>query len=357
MSISSYTKMPSNDSADAPSRKRPHSPSDTSDKRTKAKPQPDTAQTQGNNILIWFRSDLRTRDNPALEHALKLAEERKPPSIVFAVYIVSPSEFHSHDVGAVKVDFILRNLSSLSSRLWNPHRIPLLLKTSTTGANVIQDLKNLCQDLSITHVFANKEFEVDESRRDSKCFDLFAKQGISFHLFQDQCVVPPGQLKSKSANSIYTVYSPFNRRWLDVVKNEKNKYLTLAKALTDFKAPINSEDSLKSVEIQGPDAVPSSLKGFELEQVKRFDLSQFWPAGEDTALRNLATFCRGVSTGTAVPAAITKYDSNRNIPNLETGTSRLSPYLAAGVLSTKQCVLEAMESNGGKLDTGSSGAH
>jgi deoxyribodipyrimidine photolyase len=70
------------------------------------------------------------------------------------------------------------------------------------------------------------------------------------------------------------------------------------------------------------------------------------------ALQNLDKFCSGARKQKS--AGITAYNDARNFPNLETGTSRLSPYLAVGVLTTKQCIVKAMEANGGKLDTGSS---
>ncbi|KAI9277712.1 DNA photolyase, FAD-binding/Cryptochrome [Umbelopsis sp. AD052] len=310
-----------------------------------------------NNMLVWFRSDLRTKDNPALAHALQKAQqqhESNPGSrkaLVIALFVLSPSEFRSHDVGAVKVDFILRNLATLSETLWKSHRIPLIVKNSPSAADVIKEMHQLCSAYSVSDLFANQEYEIDESRRDAKLLKSLPNDHVEFHLLQDQCVVPPGVLKSKSSNSTYTVYSPFKRMWFDVVKKSKDKYLTLADSLSDFPAPVNSVADLESLSITHPDPIPDVLKGFELEVEKKRHLEETWPAGEVIALQNLDKFCSGKRES----AGVTVYNDARNYPRLENGTSRLSPYLAVGALTTKQCIVKAMEANGGKLDTGSSG--
>jgi deoxyribodipyrimidine photo-lyase len=312
-----------------------------------------------NNLLVWFRSDLRTKDNPALAQALQMAQHQhdsKPGSrkaLVIALFVLSPSEFRSHDVGAVKVDFILRNLATLSETLWNSHRIPLLVKTSSSAADVMKDMHQLCRAYSVSDLFANQEYEIDESRRDAKLAKSLPNDHVEFHLLQDQCVVPPGVLKSKSSNSTYTVYSPFKRMWFDVVKKSKDKYLTLARSLSDFPAPVNSVADLESLSITQPDPIPDVLKRFELEVDKKRHLEELWPAGEVIALQNLDKFCSGA--GKHESPGITAYNDARNFPKLENGTSRLSPYLAVGALTTKQCIVKAMEANGGKLDTGASG--
>lgn len=361
---SSYLMSPSAaNSSSNNNRKRSSSRSNSPNKRTKIEDvEHDATKAMASNegnVLIWFRSDLRTNDNPALAQALELATSRRngrsesKSASAIAIFIMSPKEFKSHDVGAVKLDFILRNLKEISTTLWDKHRIPLLVKTSSSAANVISDFKQLCITHNVSDVFANQEFEVDETRRDNKLSTVLSDENINFHLLQDQCVVKPGELKSKSSNSVYTVYSPFKRRWFEVVKGSKDKYLTEAKALSNFKAPFNTEANLKAIGISKPDEVPLVLEGFELDEEKRKRLSELWPAGEHNGLENLNKFCSSKTKPGA--AAVNKYQTDRNFPNLEQGTSKLSPYLAVGALTTKQCIVKAVDANGGKLDYGNSG--
>ena len=59
--------------------------------------------------LVWFRTDLRVHDNPALYHASRVADRG-----VIAVFNLSPEQWREHDWGAMKVNFMLRNLAALA---------------------------------------------------------------------------------------------------------------------------------------------------------------------------------------------------------------------------------------------------
>ena len=47
--------------------------------------------------LVWFRSDLRLDDNPALNAALEKYEE------VLAIYIFSQSQWESHNLSLIHI--------------------------------------------------------------------------------------------------------------------------------------------------------------------------------------------------------------------------------------------------------------
>ena len=70
-----------------------------------------------------------------------------------------------------------------------------------------------------------------------------------------------------------------------------------------------------------------------------------WPAGEDAAGERLAGF---------VDEAIESYQGDRDFPS-RPGTSCLSPYLAAGVLSAGRRAARAQAANLGELDSGKAG--
>ncbi|MHC4092761.1 MAG: cryptochrome/photolyase family protein, partial [Planctomycetota bacterium] len=57
---------------------------------------------------------------------------------------------------------------------------------------------------------------------------------------------------------------------------------------------------------------------------------------------------------TFVSQRIEHYDEARDFP-AKNGTSALSPYLAAGILSPRQCLSAALEANSGRLDSGNKG--
>ena len=51
---------------------------------------------------------------------------------------------------------------------------------------------------------------------------------------------------------------------------------------------------------------------------------------------------------------VTRYNEDRNDPIIE-GTSRISPYLALGILSSKRCILEALKLNNLDIYSGNKG--
>ncbi|MDO6749953.1 deoxyribodipyrimidine photo-lyase, partial [Gilvimarinus sp. 1_MG-2023] len=74
-------------------------------------------------------------------------------------------------------------------------------------------LQQLVTELDIRHVSFNNEYEVNESNRD-RHWERWARQHqISVHRFHDQCLIPPGDLATKSG-SPFKVYSPFRKAWL-----------------------------------------------------------------------------------------------------------------------------------------------
>ena len=72
---------------------------------------------------------------------------------------------------------------------------------------------------------------------------------------------------------------------------------------------------------------------------------ELWPAGEKAALHRLLSFLK---------EKVSNYSKDRNHPIID-GTSRLSPYLAIGVISPRRCLLEALKLNKFELSTSNKG--
>lgn len=253
---------------------------------------------------------------------------------LLALYIVSPADWKRHQLGAPKVDFMMRALKSLSSDLWRTHKIPLMIQHSAKPRSEAAMLKSFVQKHAIEAVYFNNEYEVDETRRDMQVRVEMGELKVECHAYDDQCVVQPGRLKSKSSDTVYCVYSPFKKSWFDLVKNEK-KTLLNAYAVPDY----TQDTQVK------PDIVPETVEGFTLPVNSK--IPDMWPATEEFAQERLKEF--------VTSSKIKDYKKNRDFPDL-TGTSSLSPYLSSGIISAKQCVVTAMQNNNGHLDSGSEGA-
>lgn len=152
--------------------------------------------------IVWFRSDLRTHDNPALHEAIQFSKGTG----VIAVFFMTPTNWKEHNWSLAKVNLLLRTLSSLSRKLKSLN-IPLIVEESSF-AGAAQRLLELSDKLQVGAVFANKEYEVNEGRRDEVVKKELVEAGITFCLFEEQCVVAPDRVKTL-AGKPYCVFTPF----------------------------------------------------------------------------------------------------------------------------------------------------
>jgi deoxyribodipyrimidine photo-lyase len=271
---------------------------------------------------MWFRTDLRVSDNPALHAAAHQADRG-----VVAVYTICPKQWQAHDMAPIKVDFILRNLRELSATLKNKNIALTIIETATFDG-VSRSLRGLARALDCDALFFNREYEVNERRRDEAVTDAFEAAGAEVHTFTDQCLFEPGTLRT-GKDGFYTVYSPFKRAWYRAFDANR-----------DRGEPLTTPRKQREM-VGQPSEIPARVDGFDLDCAH----SNLWNAGEKTARGKLAAFIR---------LRIAAYQDDRDLPASD-GTSTLSPYLASGVVSLRQCVQAALEANNGRLATGSTG--
>ncbi|WP_277594083.1 deoxyribodipyrimidine photo-lyase [Pseudomonas chlororaphis] len=270
--------------------------------------------------LIWLRSDLRLHDNTALS-----AATQRGPTV--AVYLLSPRQWQAHDDAPCKVDFWLRNLEQLSSDLARLN-IPLLIRQAPSWEQAPQVLLQLCRELAIEALHVNEEYGIHESRRDAAVASLLKSQGVSFHSYLDQLLFRPGSVLTRSGG-YFQVFSQFR----------KVCYNRLHSALPPQLAAPRAQAALRIK----ADALPRQVEGFPTPGPH---LQALWPAGETAAQQRLAHFAE---------AQLDHYQAERDLP-AKPGTSQLSPYLAAGVLSPRQCLHAALQNNRGEFASGSPGA-
>ncbi|MFO0833462.1 MAG: deoxyribodipyrimidine photo-lyase [Phycisphaerales bacterium] len=271
--------------------------------------------------LVWFRSDLRVADNSALHAATNPA----PDAGVLGVYVISPGEWTAHDGAPVRVEFVLRTLRVLSSDLAK-RNISLLVATAPTPRDVPGVLSELARSHGVSALFFSREYEVNEAKRDQLVATAFARLRIECRVFDDQVVLAPGSVRTQEDRP-YTVFTPFKKRWFAVLGDHGG-----ARVLAAPKTQTPTEIS--------PSEIPTRIDGF-VSGIGPL----LWPAGEHEAVKRLRRF-----TG----AALDRYKSDRDHPAID-GTSTLSPYLACGAISPRQCLKAAIEANDGKLDSGGPG--
>ncbi|KAK7470518.1 DNA photolyase phr1 [Stygiomarasmius scandens] len=317
---------------------------------------------KGSSIVYWMRmADLRISDNRALSQASSQAHKEGIPLVV--LFAISPQDYTAHDRGARRIDFTLRNLALIRDSLAKLH-IPLHTITHNVRKTLPSCVVSLLKELKCTNLYGNIEYEVDELRRDIHVCHLAKASNISVHFVHNKCIVEPGLVKTKE-DTAYAVYSPYQRNWLSTLNDNVSRFIDESP-----EPHPNSEQVRKSKEFSHlfETTVPESIPGFELVQEDRKTMETVWPAGEDTALeildRFLHTKARSSQMGIVSPLAdgaetsdkasrIAKYNTDRDDADRDT-TSRLSPYLSAGIISVRACVRATLklQKNSKKVDGG-----
>lgn len=264
--------------------------------------------------LVWLRSDLRTTDNTAL--AIATADRETE---VACLYAITPGQWQQHDVAGIRIAFELETLRKLAGELERLN-IPLLLIKADNFSALPAMVAELCRRHGISDVHCNTQYEVNELDRDAKVRVSLESCGIRFHTHDDQCIIPPGRVLTGDGR-FYSVFTPFKRNWLAQIENQ---------GLTIRPAP--RKRSSRFVESS---PVPASVDGF-VSHVSDKTFRDWWPAGEYAAQARLRKF---------VDHGLRLYDQRRDFPELthDDGVSRLSPYLAVGAISARQCLNAAID--------------
>ena len=269
--------------------------------------------------LIWFRTDLRVRDNTALHAAMTAG-----PTV--AVFLLSATQWQQHHDAPSKVDFWLRNVQSLQAELTQLN-VPLLIRVADTWDAVPEVLNILCHELQVDAMHLNQEYGVHETQRDTAVAQQLKQVGVSVHCHVDRLLFEPGTILTRSGG-FFKVFTQF--------KNACYHRLSAALPVCLPTPPPQAPLAIKN------DPLPATLSDFATPSET---LRTMWPAGEQVALDRLNRFCEW---------SILQYDKQRDFPALA-GTSQLSPYLAAGILSPRQCVNAAYHANNEKFKTGNLG--
>ena len=249
--------------------------------------------------LVWLRNDLRVRDNPALTKACQDHDE------VVVFYIATPKTWKSHNKAAVQVEWILRNLQVLSVEL-SKLNIAFLFGQVGTFKQSVSSLVKLVEEKKIDAVYFNQQCEVDERERDARFKN---KVKVPVYDFMDQAFVDPSFILNKSGEP-YKVFTPFKKAWL-------------AYADAQLSAECLPRPKKRKAMFLKPTLIPNELSGFENKLV---DLKL--KPGESAAIVRLKKF---------LETKIVDYDKLRDFPGYD-NTSFLSPYLAIGVLSVRECL-------------------
>jgi len=161
----------------------------------------------------------------------------------------------------------------------------------------------------------NREYPLNEKKRDELVDAVCAQQSIAVSSFDDQLLASP-KLLLNQVGLPFKVFTPFARKVLVAIQGSSQLYdepSTVARNAPKLPQAQKLPQQRELADISWP----------EPSQEWKHD----WPAGETAAGERLDKFSQ---------TQISAYKDRRDIPSIN-ATSQLSAYLAAGIISVADC--------------------
>jgi deoxyribodipyrimidine photo-lyase len=248
--------------------------------------------------LLWLRLDLRLADNPALAAAVRTC------SSVIPVFIWAPEEESLWAPGAASRWWLHQSLLDLEHALAKRGSKLILRRGPTEKA-----LLDLATESDARSIFWNRRYEPTLVARDRNLKTLFRKRGLAVESFPGNVLFEPWTVQN-SAGKPFRVFTAFWKA-----------------CLTEPPPPTAKPVPQR---IQAPSKWPVSLAVSNLRLEPEVDwaigMRQNWRPGESGATSQMKAFLN---------SALEAYPIDRDRPDLP-GTSRLSPHLHFGEISSRQ---------------------
>ncbi len=244
--------------------------------------------------VVWFRRDLRLKDNAALYHALSNGLP------VLALFIFDKEILDDlDDKKDRRVNFIHQALEQIQCELTN------------LGSSLIVKIgrpkdvwSNLLKEYKIKNVFINHDYEPYGLKRDADLKIFLNKKGITLHSFKDQVVFEKDEVM-KDDGTPYTIFTPYSKKWR-------------AKLTDTFVKPFLTEQYFNNFIKHENKPIPTLEQiGFLKDNIK-FPSKIF----DESIVKN--------------------YFDTRNFPAIK-GTSRLSVHLRFGTISIRELVRQSIQ--------------
>jgi deoxyribodipyrimidine photo-lyase len=249
-------------------------------------------------VLVWFRQDLRLRDNAALAAALALGVP------LIGVYVWDEAGDGRWPPGAAARWWLHHALASLEASL--RERGSRLILARGRSLDV---LRALSKSTGAGTVFWNRRYEPAGIARDRAAKAALAAAGLEVKSFNSALLFEPHTVANKSGGP-FQVFTPYWRHCLEL--------------------PVAPPVRLPAGNFPAPAAWPRSVPLREFGFLPRIPWDagfyEAWQPGEAGAAQRLKRF---------VSASIAGYNEGRDRPDLD-GTSMLSPWLHCGELGPRQ---------------------
>lgn len=264
------------------------------------------------STLMWFRQDLRLRDNPALSFASE-------HGAVLPVYIFDTHSPEHFILGGASKWWLHQSLKALNASLNDQ-----LHCIKGDASNILIEL---VKAQGIKRVVWNRGYEPWQIKRDTQLKKQLTDAGIDVHSFNSHLLWEPWQVLKKDETP-YKVFTPYYRRGC------------LSKT-----APRMPVGVPKNLSIEYLDQLDEGIDSLELmPDINWYStIKEMWTPGEEGAAQLLSEF---------LPGGAKEYKNKRDFPDLG-ATSKLSPHLHFGEISPNQIWYAGINAlNGNTEDAG-----
>ena len=248
-------------------------------------------------VIVWFRLDLRLKDNWALNAAIQSGYPILP------LYIDYEDQKPDWKVQGASAWWLHHALQSLENNLKFFSSRLIIAK-----GDPLQCIRAYTEHYAVNAVYAGKRYEPFEQTLEAKLSSALKTQGVPLRLFNNSLLHEPDSIKNKSGQA-FQVFTPFWKHCLSLPKDKPET--------ADLKR------------LTAPKTWPKSLALGDLKLLPKTpwysSIQQSWDPSEKGAQQALKHF---------LDQALSDYEIQRDYPGIA-GTSRLSPYLHYGQLSPR----------------------
>lgn len=247
-----------------------------------------------NEVIFWFRRDLRLEDNKGLWQALSSGYK------VIPVFIFDTEILGKLEPDDARVSFIYESINNINRKL------------RTVGSEIFMlhgtpedSFKILLSTFSIKGVYINRDYEPYSICRDIKIQNILETKQIPLFSYKDQVIFEKSEIV-KDNGKPYTIYTPYSTRWLKEFRER-------------FIEEIPSSDLIGNFRKLDAHLVSIESLGFKksILTVRKPELSV---------------------------SSITNYNLTRDIPS-EEGTSMVGPHLRFGTMSIREVMRKTLGIN------------
>ena len=255
-------------------------------------------QSANTPAIVWFRRDLRLSDNPALGAAIASG---KP---LILLYIFEEMTEADRPVGGASLWWLDKSLRALSESIAKKGG-----SLTLRSGDPFTVLTRLLDETNADTLYWNRRYEQPARDKDTALKASLKDEQIEVHSFNASLLTEPWTFRT-GAGLYYKVFTPY---WRKVqAEYTSPQPIPTPKKLTTLSPPSEALDTWAL----HPNA-PDWSTGF----------TPLWQPGEQGARKRLKAF---------LSQSVNLYKDNRNRPDIENGTSGLSPHLAFGEIGPAQ---------------------